>query len=454
MVRDATRLSGRPWLDQVEVVEADVLKPDALIVAMDGVTDGYYLVHSMADGESLPERDLVAARNFGAAAKNAGVERIIYLGGLGDPDGVVSPHLRSRHRTGDVLRESGVAVTEFRCALIVGSGSISFDIIRYLTELFPVILCPSWAYTRVQPIAIRDVLSYLVDSLQLEESCGRIIEIGGADALSYRDMMGGYAVARGLRRLFVPVPSFGVDLSPYWLHWITPVPAGIVRALTESLRDEMLVRDDLARRLFPGIAPLDYATALRLALLRLDFGHVETTWSDALATSQGDVPPVTLTVQDGIILERRRRLTPASPEAAFRVFTGIGGRRGWLFADWTWTLRGAFDRLIGGVGMRRGRRHPDEIFVGEALDFWRVEAVQENRLLRLRAEMKVPGRAWLEFEARPRDDGQTLLTQTAYFVPKGLAGLAYWYLLYPIHTLIFSGLIAEIDRRAEVPTPR
>ena len=452
MVRDVARLHGRPWLDGVEVVEADVLKPETLPSAMEGVTEAYYLVHSMKDGAGLPDRDMAAAHNFGIAAKRAAVERIIYLGGLGDPEAVVSPHLRSRHRTGDILRWSGVQVTEFRCALIVGSGSISFEIIRYLTERMPIIICPSWVFTRVQPIAIRDVLSYLVNALQVKESQERIIEIGGGDVLSYREMIQAYADARGMSRLFIPMPSFAVGLSTYLLHWITPVPADMVRPLIESLRDEMLVRDDLARRLFPEIEPLDYATALKLALVRLDSGQVETVWSDALVTSQGDVPPVTLTDQDGIILERRRRVISASPEAAFRVFAGIGGKRGWMYTDWAWALRGAMDRLIGGVGMRRGRRHPYQIFVGEALDFWRVEAVQEDRLLRLRAEMKVPGEAWLEFESIPRGEGQTLLAQTAYFVPKGLSGLAYWYLLYPIHSFIFSGLIDEIAKRAEFIT--
>lgn len=449
LVRDPSRLQGRPWSGDVEVVRGDVLKPETLPAAMAGVDSAYYLVHSMRGATSSHDRDLSAASHFGAAARRGGVRRIIYLGGLGDPESDLSQHMRSRHLTGDILRDSDVPVTEFRCAAIVGSGSASFEIIRYLTERLPITLVPGWVRTRVQPIAIRDVLSYLVAALQVPESSGKIIEIGGADVLTYRDMLKEYARARGLMRVVSPVPWLGLDLASYWVHLITPVPADIARPLIAGLRNEMVVRDNLAKRLFPEIEPIDFATATRLALARLDTGQVETVWSDALATSQGDEPPVMLTMQEGIIRERRHRMVNAPPEVAFRIFSGIGGDRGWLYAGWTWTIRGAIDRLVGGVGMRRGRRHPDEIYAGEAVDFWRVEAVKPGRLIRLRAEMKVPGPAWLEWEAQPWADGKCRLIQTAYFMPKGLSGLLYWYGLYPIHGMIFSGLIGEIARRAE-----
>ena len=300
-----------------------------------------------------------------------------------------------------MLRETGVPVTEFRAPVIVGSGSLSFEIIRYLTERLPVMICPRWLYTRAQPIAIRNVLDYLVAALDTPASAGRIIEIGGADVLTYGDLLRGYAKARGLRRWLVPVPVLTPRLSSYWVHLVTPIPAAIARPLIQGLRNDVIVRDDIARRLFPQIKPLDYATAVRLALANLETGHVETAWSDALSSSQGDTGPVVLTTQEGMILERRQRLVRARGPAVYQVFSRLGGATGWLCMDWAWRVRGFIDRLLGGVGLRRGRRDPQEVRVGDAVDFWRVEAVEPDRLLRLRAEMKVPGRAWLEFRVEP-----------------------------------------------------
>jgi len=449
LARDPSRLQGRPWLGQVEVVAGDCLRAETLPAAMQGVEFAFYLVHSMAAGHDFEERDVLAARNFATAARAAGVQRMLYLGGLGDPDTALSEHLRSRQATGAVLRESGVPVTEFRAPVIVGSGSLSFEIIRYLTERLPVMICPRWLYTRAQPIAIRDVLDYLVAALQTPASAGRIIEIGGADVLTYGDLLRGYARARGLKRWLVPVPVLTPRLSSYWVHLVTPVPAVIARPLIQGLRNDVIVRDDLARRLFPQIQPLDYAAAVRLALDVLETGRVETAWSDALASSQGDVAPVLFTTQEGIILERRQRLVRAPAAAVYRTFIRLGGETGWLCMDWAWAARGFIDRLRGGVGLRRGRRDPANARVGDAIDFWRVEAVEPDRRLRLRAEMKVPGRAWLEFEVEPVDAATSRLSQTAFFAPRGLFGLVYWYLLYPIHALIFSGLTARIASRTE-----
>ena len=449
LVRDASRLEGRPWRGEVDVAEGDVLIPESLPGAMRGVTVAYYLVHSLASGSDFSERDIRAAGNFGAAAKGQGVSRIIYLGGLGDPAADLSPHLRSRHQTGDVLRESGLPVTEVRAGVIVGSGSLSFEMIRYLTERVPMMICPRWVYTRIQPIAVRNVLDYLVAALRLPESAGQILEIGGADVISYGEMLTFYAEVRGLRRWLVPVPVLTPKLSSYWVHFVTPIPAVIARPLIAGLRNEIIVRDDLARRLFPAILPFDYRTAVRLALEKLDNHSVESAWSDALSTSQGDVSPVRLTTQEGMIIERRQKVVDAPTDAIFRAFTGLGGSRGWLYMNWTWRIRGAIDRICGGVGLRRGRRDADEIRVGEALDFWRVEAIIPGRLLRLRAEMKVPGKAWLQFEVKSQDRGiSPLLIQTAFFAPKGLFGLAYWYFLYPIHGLIFEGMIRQLAKRS------
>jgi len=454
LARDPARLSGRPWRERVEVVAGDVLRPETLPPALGGVAAAYYLIHSMAGHGDFPDRDRAAAGAFAAAAHDAGLAQIVYLGGLGDPEGELSAHLRSRQATGEALRAGGVPVTELRAAVIVGAGSLSFEMIRYLAERVPWMICPRWVYTRIQPIAIDDVLAYLVAALETPACRGAIVEIGGADVVTYGEMLLVYARARGLSRWLVPVPVLTPRLSSFWVHWVTPIPAAIARPLIEGLRNEVVVRSDEARRLFPDIAPVSYAAAVRLALAKLEDGDIETLWSDALASSRGDRPPVTLTHEQGMILERRERVVAAPAEEVYRVFAGLGGARGWLACDSLWRLRGAFDRLLGGVGLRRGRRDPDEIRVGDAIDFWRVEVAEPGRLLRLRAEMKVPGKAWLQFEAQPAPaaaDGAATsrLVQTAYFAPKGLAGLAYWYLLYPIHSVIFSSLAERIARRAE-----
>jgi uncharacterized protein YbjT (DUF2867 family) len=448
LVRDAERLKGRAWTDKVDVVEGDALQPETLLPAMEGVSAAYYLIHSLSDTDEFHERDMVVARNFAEAAKFANVKHIIYLGGLGDPEADLSEHLRSRQHTGDALREAGVPVTEFRAAIIVGSGSLSFEMIRYLTERLPIMICPRWVFTNIQPIAIDDVLKYMVSALSVPESAGRVIEIGGADVLTYGDMMLGYAKVRGLRRRLISVPVLTPRLSAHWVHWMTPVHAKVVYPLIEGLRNEVVVRDSAAQALFPEIRPVDYATAVRRALDDLEAGKVETTWSDALSTTLGDVRPLELTTEQGLNIERRQEIVAAPPEAVFHVFSGLGGERGWLYADALWQLRGIADRLVGGVGFRRGRRHRDEVRVGDALDFWRVEEVEPGRLLRLRAEMKLPGRAWLQFEARPLPENKTLLVQTAYLAPKGLFGFLYWYGLYPFHGLIFGNLIRAISERA------
>jgi uncharacterized protein YbjT (DUF2867 family) len=454
LARDPRRLEGRPWSARVEVVPGDVLRPETLPAALAGAGAAYYLIHSMAGSGDFPHRDREAASAFGAAARAASVGQIVYLGGLGDPAHQLSEHLRSRQETGAALAAAGVPVTELRAGVIVGSGSLSFEMIRELTERVPVMICPRWVYTRTQPIAIRDVLAYLLAALVTPAARGRVVEIGGAEVLSYGEMMLGYAAARGLRRWLVPVPVLTPRLSSYWVHWVTPIPAPLARPLVEGLRNEVVVRDGVARELFPAIAPLGYRDAVRLALEQLERGEIETLWSDALASSRGDRPPVTLSHEQGMIRERRERSVAAPAATLFRVVAGLGGARGWLAWNVLWRLRGALDRLLGGVGLRRGRRDPDDLRVGDAVDFWRVEAVEPGRLLRLRAEMKVPGRAWLQFEAQPLE-GETggapaaRLVQTAYFAPRGLGGLLYWYALYPLHAAIFSGLARRVAELAE-----
>jgi uncharacterized protein YbjT (DUF2867 family)/uncharacterized protein YndB with AHSA1/START domain len=449
LVRDEARLDGRPWRDQVEIIEGNVRYQASIQPAMEGVDAAFFLIRSRADNGELKKGDLKGVRNFGAAAKEADVKRIIYLGALGDPQKKHADLVRSQQKIGEVLRESGVPVTEFQASLIVGSGSLAFEMIRYLTERVPVMVCPSWVKTRVQPISIGNVLDYLEQSLVSPESEDRILQIGGSEVLTYREMLKSYANVRGLRRGLITLPILTPKLSSYWVHMITPVPAGIARPLIDGFRYEAIVSNDGARRLFPDIRLPNYELSVRLALAKLEAGDVETTWNDALATSQGDFKPVALTSHEGMLLEQRQREVAAPPSDVFRAFTRLGGNRGWTYADRAWRASGAMDRMIGGVGMRRGRRDPDVLRVGDALDFWRVEAVEPDHLLRLRAEMKVPGDAWLQFEATPSGDSKTRLTQTAYFASRGLVGLLYWYVLYPIHGVIFSGMIRELSEEAE-----
>jgi len=448
MSRDARPLAAR--FPDARVVAADLLVPATLAPALDGVEIAYYLAHSMGGGEhGFAERDLQAARSFALEAQRAGVSRIVYLGGLGDDAADLSHHLSSRHETGAELAAHGVPVTEFRAAVIIGSGSASFEILRHLTERLPVMITPRWVGTRCQPIGIRDVLDYLVGVLDHPEVTG-IVEVGGPDVLSYGDMMRTYARLRGLRRLMIPVPVLTPRLSSYWVSLVSPVPAGIARPLIEGLRNEVIVRDPAPAAAF-GLAPLPYADALQRAIDRTDRHDVESTWFDALAAPD-KASLSSVTSREGMIVERRQRSIAAPPERVFAEVERLGGEAGWPYANVLWRLRGLADRVVGGVGMRLGRRDPDHLRVGDALDFWRVEEVRRPSLLRLRAEMKVPGRAWLQYEVTETAAGSRLV-QTAFFEPKGLPGLAYWYGLYPIHGLIFRGSVRILAERATRADP-
>ena len=449
--RDTDRLQGRSWIDDVEVVEADVLQPETLPAALKDIDVAYYLIHSMSGKSSseFHDRDIQAARNFGDIAKQQNVDRILYLGGLGDPDDQLSEHLASRQKTGSILRESGVSVTEFRAAIVVGSGSKSFEMVRYLTERVPLMICPSWVYSKVQPIAIRNVLQYLVSAIEKPQTRDEIIEIGGSSIITYADMMKIYAEVNELKRILVPVPVLSPTLSSHWVHWMTPIPASLARPLIEGLKNDVIVQSDKAQKLFPEISPLSYKRAVELAIARIDTDDVETTWNDALISSKGDEEPVILKTKEGLNIERRIKTVHVPSQQVFETFSSLGGEKGWPVFQWAWKLRGILDRLVGGVGFRRGRRHPKELRVGDALDFWRVEAIKPGELLRLRAEMKLPGKAWLEFQAIEQDRITTKLVQTAYFAPKGLLGLLYWYGIYPFHSLIFSKMIEKLAEQSE-----
>lgn len=451
VARDAHRLTGRPWTD-VEIVEGDLAIAGDADAALEGVEFAHYLVHSMNAGKTFRERDLDMAHEFGAAAARAGVSKIVYLGGLGDPGQVQSRHLTSRHEVGRALADGGVPVVEFRAAVIVGSGSASFEMIRYLTERLPIMITPRWVETRCQPIGVRAVLDYLIETLDTPEAEG-IYEIGGPDVLTYREMMLGYARLRGLRRLVIPFPVPHPEWSSRFVDLVTPVPHAIAAALIESLQTEVVVRDDRALHDF-RVRPLGYAESVELAINRVAEDEVETTWASSLA-SLGDELPIErrFSAHEGMLLDRTRTQVRAPPDRVFKVICSLGGDEGWPAGNALWQLRGFMDRLVGGVGMRRGRRHPQELSVGEPLDFWRVEALDPPHLLRLHAEMKLPGSAWLQFEVLPDEHGARV-EQTAFYDPQGLTGYLYWYLVVPFHRFIFPGLLRAIRERSEqVATP-
>jgi uncharacterized protein YbjT (DUF2867 family) len=448
LARDPAHLEGRPWTDQVEIIKGDVLSGTGLREGLYGADAAYYLIHSMADVPNFQALEETAAKIFVEAAKSSGVRKVIYLGGLGSDVGGLSKHLTSRQRVGEILRTSGLNVTEFRAAIIVGSGSVSFELLRYLSERLPLIPCFRYfKSTRCQPIAIRDVLSYLLGALENTVSDNRIIDIGGAAVLSYQDMIRVYAETRGLKRAFFNFFFWSPEVFAGFIGFITPVPAMFAKPLLESLSNDVVCSNKDALRIFPGIKPLDYRTAVQYALMRINEQNVETSWTMAYVPHY--VRPCSFIDKEGLVLEDRQLAVGASPETVFRVFSGIGGERGWFSANLLWNLRAWIDRLLGGVGMRRGRRHPDVVRQGEPLDFWRVERVIENRMLLLRAEMKLPGKGWLQFDARASEKDVSILRQTAYFEPLGFFGYVYWYSLYPLHKLIFAGLAAEIKRRAE-----
>jgi uncharacterized protein YbjT (DUF2867 family) len=448
MARDPRPLVAR--FPGARVVAGDLLDPASLDRAVQDIDVAYYLAHSMRAGEAgFAERDRRSARDFAGAASRAGVLRIVYLGGLGDDAAGLSEHLASRHEVGVELAAHGVPVTELRAAVVIGAGSASFEILRHLTERLPVMITPRWVDTRCQPIGIRDVLDSLVAVLDHPEVVG-IVEVGGPDVLSYGEMMLTYARLRGLRRVMIPVPVLTPRLSSYWVGLVSPIPAGIARPLIEGLRNEVIVRDPEPARAL-GIAPMPYADALRRAIDRTDRHEVESTWFDAIAAPD-HASLASAGSREGMIVDRRSQRVAAPPERTFAEVERLGGDAGWPYADLLWRLRGLADRFVGGVGMRLGRRDADHVRVGDAVDFWRVEEVRRPTLLRLRAEMKVPGRAWLQYEVVPAKGGSRVV-QTAFFEPKGLGGLAYWYVLYPAHAVIFRGMVRELARRAAGATP-
>ena len=431
--------------DDVEIVEGDVTRPETLAAALEGIDTAYYLIHSMGSGQDFEEQDRLAARNFAQAAKASGVKRIVYLGGLGVQDESLSKHLRSRHEVGAVLQESGAQVIEFRASIVIGSGSLSFELIRALVQKLPVMICPKWVSTAAQPIAIEDVLAYLSFALDHEAGESRVYEIGGPDQVSYGDLMREYAKQRGLKRLMIPVPFLSARLSSLWLGLVTPVYATIGRKLVESLKNPTVVHDQSALDAFP-LRPMSLTAAIERALSKEDSEFAATRWQDAVSSSQA--PKRFGGEQFGNRLVDCRTIAVNLPsEKAFAPIQRIGGKTGWYYGNFLWRIRGFLDLLVGGPGLRRGRREPVELKVGDTLDCWRVEKIDAPHILRLHAEMRLPGRAWLEFAVTPTEAGCTI-TQTAMFDPVGLFGLCYWYSIWPLHQFIFTGMLRRIAEAA------
>lgn len=447
LARNPGKLDGRPWRDQVEVREGDVLKPESLEPALAGCEVAYYLVHSMAGKANFAAADREAARSFAAAAAAAGLRRIVYLGGLGAATDDLSRHLSSRHETGAVLASGPVPVTEVRAAVIIGSGSVSFEMLRYLTEVLPVMVTPKWVGTRCQPIAIRDVLAYLVAVLDDDEA-DHVYEIGGPDVVSYRDMMQVYAEAAGLpRRLLLPVPVLTPRLSSHWIGLVTPLPGSVAKPLVDSLRNEVVVHDAAALEKF-AVRPMPFRTAVELALARSTSLEVETRWSDASTSPAQPFAGDPEWAGGTLFVDRQRAQSTAPARDLYWGFARIGGGVGYYSLDWAWRVRGLIDRLVGGVGLRRGRRHPEQVRLHDTVDFWRVAALEPDRMLQLAAEMKLPGEAWLEWRIEDAADARTVI-QTAYFRPRGLFGRLYWYAMLPFHHLIFASMLDGIVAAAE-----
>ena len=443
LARRPEALRGRA-APSTEIAAGDALDAEAVRRAVGGVAVVYYLIHSMG-GDDFAARDRKAAAILGEAAREAGVRRIIYLGGLGESGHGLSEHLRSRQETGDILRASGVPVVELRASIVLGSGSLSFEMIRALVERLPVMICPRWVAVEAQPIAVEDLIAYLAAALHLPDRAERIYEIGGPDRVTYGGLMREYARQRGLRRLLIPVPLLTPRLSSLWLGLVTPIYARVGRKLVDSLRNPTIVRDPAALAAFP-VKPRGVREAIARALVHEDEAFARTRWSDAESSSGlserygGDRVGTRL-------IDSRTTFVRVPPAAAFAPIRRIGGNAGWYYGNPLWRLRGFLDLLFGGVGLRRARRRADALDPGDALDFWRVERFEPDRLLRLRAEMKIPGRAWLQFETTPAPDG-TEIRQTAIFDASGLLGLAYWYALYPLHRFVFAGMLRGIADRA------
>lgn len=446
-VRSPKKLEGRPWAanPRLSICAASLDDAAALARDLEGCDTAFYLVHSMnAARGAYAERDRRLAASFAEAARAAALKRIVYLGGLGETGPDLSDHLRSRREVEAALASTGVPVTVLRAAMIIGSGSASFEILRYLVERLPIMVTPRWVHTPCQPIAIRNVIEVLLRVLEAPETLGETYDIGGPEVLSYREIMRVMAEELNVpKRVIIPVPVLTPRLSSYWIHLVTPIGHAIARPLAEGLRNPVVCREHRIRGIVP-VDLLDVRQAIRAALSKLDSRQVETTWSMA-----GPIPGDPDWAGGKVFRDLRQRTIGAPPAAVYRAVCRVGGGNGWYAADWLWRTRGWLDRLAGGPGLRRGRRNPENVSYGEALDFWRVTGVEADRRLSLRAEMKLPGEALLEFRIQEQSDGTSRLFQEAIFQPRGLFGLLYWYAVLPFHHFVFEGMLNGIRREVE-----
>lgn len=438
LVRQPQGLKARAWFSQVEIAVGDVMVPSTLLPAMEGVHTAYYLVHNMTSGQGYTDLEKNSAQIFANVAEQAGVEHIIYLGGLAHPQGTISSHMRSRIRTGETLRKGMVPVTEFRAGVIVGPGSISFEMIRFMTELMPVVLGPNWLQNLAQPIAAQNVIDYLLAALKEKANESRVFEIGGPDTMSYVELMLAYGRLRGLSRRYVIVHGIPVWFMALGVDWMTPVPAVIATPLVDGMRSESIVQDDSARQVFSDVRLIGYEEAVTLALGRLRPDCIEPIWIQ-------DEEAVKAYKHEGFFIDHRCLPVAATPEKVFQIFTNMGGKRGWPYANGLWKIRGWLDKLLGGPGLRASTGPMKE---DQVVDYYRVETVEPNRLIRLYSELKAPGVGWMEWRVRDVDGG-AILSQTGFFAPRGFWGFAYWILLNPFHRFVFRGMIRAIARQSE-----
>ena len=458
LVRDPVKLTDVPWASEVEIVTGDLDDASTLPAAMEGVDVMYYLVHSMGKPGHFRDQEERAAENVARAAKDSGVERIVYLGGLHPENGRLSEHLESRKRVGDILLASGVPTVALQAGVIIGSGSTSFEMVRHLTDVLPYMPAPRWVRNRIQPIAIRDVLYYLVHSATVPSDVNRTFDIGGPDVLRYGQMMNGYALEAGLKqRPIAALPVMTPWLASQWVNLVTPIPRALAVPIIASLQFDCVAHEDDIRTLIsdPEGGLTSYRRAVRLALEKVNTGAVETSWQNAvvLGAASDPLPSDPDWAGHTVFLDVKQRHSSADPSELWKVIEGIGGENGWYSFPLAWAARGWMDKLVGGVGLRRGRRSATELHNGDALDFWRVETIERGSLLRLRAEMKVPGLAWLEMRATPAEDGRgSIYDQRAVFFPRGLGGRLYWFSILPFHGVIFTGMANRITAAAEKAT--
>ena len=449
LARNPERLKAHPWINRVEVAEGDANDEYALTQAMQGVDVAYYLLHALMSKNDFEDKERNLAHHFVKCAKSAGIGRIVYLGGIIAPHEELSPHMKSRAETGEILRASGIPTIELRAAVVIGSGSASFEMLRYLTERLPIMTVPKWVNVRIQPIAVRDVLRYLVGAAAIDPKITGAFDIGGPEIYTYKEMMQSYAKAAGLRkRIIIPIPVLTPRLSSGWVGLVTPVPYTLARRLVASLKNEVIVHDDAIRKLIPdppgGLT--HFTKAVQLALTKIKDARVETRWSNASFPGSPSEPLPTDPNWAGgsLYTDIRTEESTDSVATVWARIEAIGGDNGYSTATWAWRLRGVIDKLVGGAGLRRGRRHPHELQIGEALDFWRVEAIDRPNLLRLRAEMRMPGLAWLEFKVSAKPEGGCTVTQRAIYAPKGLFGHVYWWVVWPMHGLVFPSMVRSL----------